>query len=111
MGQTLGEFEQVVLLAVLRLGEGAYSVALAREIEARTGRSPTHAAIYAALRRLEEKGLVESWLADPTPERGGRSKRMFRVLPPALPLLRASRDALLSLWDGLEPIDVTEPGS
>lgn len=100
--QTLGEFEQLVLLAVMRLGSDAYSVPIVEEIEARTGRSVTHAAVYVALRRLEDKGLVQSWMGEPTAERGGRSKRFFKVEPEALPLLRQSRDALLAMWEGLE---------
>jgi len=100
--QTLGEFEQLVLLAVLRLGSEAYSVPIVEEIEDRTGRSVNHSAVYVALRRLEKKGLVESWMGEPTPERGGRSKRYFEVQPEALPLLRQQRDALLSMWEGLE---------
>lgn len=101
---SLGEFEQLVLLACLRLGEGAYTVAIVDEIEARTGRSSSHAAVYVALQRLEAKGLVRSWLGESTPERGGRAKRFFAVEPAALPMLRGARDQLLSMWDGVEPI-------
>ncbi len=100
--RSLGEFEQLVLLAILRVGDGAYVVPLIREIEDQTGRSASHAAVYIALRRLEEKGLVTSRLADPTPERGGRGKRYYEVHPAAIPLLRESREALLRMWDGLE---------
>lgn len=100
--ETLGEFEQLVLLAALRLGDEAYTVPIIDEIEERTGRAPTHAAVYVAMRRLEDKGLVESEKGDPTPERGGRAKRYFRVQPQAVELLREHRDALLSMWEGLE---------
>jgi len=100
--RSLGEFEQLVLLAILRVGDGAYVVPLIREIEDQTGRSASHAAVYIALRRLEEKGLVTSRLADPTAERGGRGKRYYEVHPAAIPLLRESREALLRMWDGLE---------
>jgi len=100
--QNLGEFEQLVLLAVLRLGEDAYSVSIVEEIQGGTGRGVTHAAVYVALRRLEEKGMVRSWMGQPTPERGGRSKRYFAVEPQALPPLREARDALLAMWDGVE---------
>ena len=100
--RSLGEFEQLVLLAILRVGDGAYVVPMIREIEDQTGRSASHAAVYIALRRLEEKGLVTSRLADPTPERGGRGKRYYEVHPAAIPLLRESREALLRMWDGLE---------
>ena len=99
----LGEFEQIVLLAVLRLGEDAYGVPIRSEIERRTGRSLTVGALYRTLDRLENKGYVNSWFSDPTPERGGRSKRYFSVRPLGLRTLRASRDALSAMWEGLEP--------
>ncbi len=100
--QTLGDFEQVVLLAALRLGDEAYTVSIIEEIERHTSREPTHAAVYVALRRLEKKSLVRSELGEPTAERGGRAKRFFRVMPEAYALLRRSRDELLSLWTGVE---------
>ncbi len=99
----LGELEQIVLLAVLRLGDDAYGVPIRVEIEQRTGRSLTVGALYRTLDRLEDKGLVTSWFGDPTPERGGRSKRYFKVRPLGLRALRASRDALAAMWEGLEP--------
>jgi DNA-binding PadR family transcriptional regulator len=99
----LGEFEQIVLLAVLRLGEDAYGVPIRSEIERRTGRSLTVGALYRTLDRLENKGFVSSRFSDPTPERGGRSKRYFSVRPLGLRALRASRDALAAMWEGLEP--------
>jgi PadR family transcriptional regulator PadR len=98
----LGEFEQIVLLAVLRLGENAYGVSIRREIEKRTGRSLTVGALYRTFDRLEEKGYVTSWFSDPTPERGGRSRRYFKVATPGVRALRDSRDALVAMWDGLE---------
>ena len=100
--RSLGEFEQLVLLAILRVGNGAYAVPVIKEIEAQTGRAFSHAAVYIALRRLEEKGLVTSRLADATPERGGRGKRYYEVSPAALEMLRDSRNALTKMWDGLE---------
>ena len=99
---TLGEFEQLVLLAALRLGQDAYTVSIIEELRAHTSREPTHAAVYVALRRLEAKGLVVSRMGEATPERGGRAKRFFRVEPHAVELLRRSRDELLSLWSGVE---------
>ncbi len=99
---TLGEFEQLVLLAVARLGEQAYVVPILEEIAARTGREASHAAVYVALRRLEAKDLVASRLGEPTSERGGRAKRFFSLEPDAIARLRESRDALLSMWDGVE---------
>src|SRR5205807_1094070 len=74
---SLGEFEQVVLLAVLRLGENAYGVSIRAEIGARTGRKPAPGALYTALDRMEEKRFVQSRWGDPTPQRGGRAKRYF----------------------------------
>ena len=100
--QSLGEFEQLVLLACLRLSDEAYAVPIVDEIAARTGRAPSHAAVYIALQRLEKKGLVTSQMGEPLPERGGRSRRCFAVEPHAVELLRASRDALLAMWDGVE---------
>ena len=77
----LGEFEALVLAALLRLGDQAYGVAIRREIEDRTGRSPSIGAVYTTLHRLEGKGLVTSRLGEPTPERGGRAKRYFEARP------------------------------
>jgi PadR family transcriptional regulator PadR len=98
----LGEFEQIVLLAVLRLGDNAYGVSIRREIEKRTGRSLTVGALYRTFDRLEEKGYVTSRFSDPTPERGGRSKRYFKVEPLGVRALRESRDALAAMWEGLD---------
>lgn len=100
--ETLGDFEELVLLAALRLRDEAYTVAIIDEIERHTAREPTHAAVYVALRRLEKRGLVSSRMGAPTSERGGRAKRYFRVEPAAVALLRRSRDEVLALWDGLE---------
>jgi DNA-binding PadR family transcriptional regulator len=99
----LGEFEQIVLLAVLRLGEEAYGVPIRREIETRTRRAVTVGALYRTLDRLEEKGYVTSWFGEPTAARGGRSRRYFKLRPIGLRTLRASRDVLAAMWDGLEP--------
>ena len=98
----LGEFEQIVLLAILRLGDQAYGVPIRQDIERRTGRALTVGALYRTLDRLEDKGYVASAFSDPTPERGGRSKRYFKVKPIGLRSLRASREALTAMWDGLE---------
>jgi len=99
----LGELEQIVLLAVLRLGGDAYGVPIRLEIERRTGRALTVGALYRTLDRLEAKGYVTSWFSDPTPERGGRSKRYFKIRPTGLRTLRATREALSAMWEGLEP--------
>ena len=103
----LGEFEQMVLLAVLcasQQGEDAYGVNVHVELEARAKRRVTRGAIYMTLDRLEKKGLLTSYLTDPTPERGGRARRCYRVTRPALAALREARHALLRLWKGL-PIE------
>lgn len=99
---SLGEFEQLVLLAALRLGGNAYVVPIIDDIAHRTGREVTHAAAYVALRRLEKRGLVTSSLGQSTPERGGKPKRYFEVSPEAVAQLRESRDTLLNMWKGLE---------
>ena len=101
---SLGEFEQLVILAILRLGSNAYGVPIVNEIQKRTGRSVSRAAVYIALRRMQGKGLVSSRMADPTPERGGRAKRYFSVEPAGLELVRESRRALVSMWEDLDPV-------
>lgn len=98
----LGEFEHVVLLAVLRLEGDAYAPAILDEIEARTGRPASRGSIYITLDRLEEKGLVRSSLASGPPARGGRPRRYLELTPSGLVALRESREALLSLWSGME---------
>ncbi len=98
---SIGEFEQLVLLAILRLGDGAYGVSVLDEIRARTGRSVLRPAVYVSLGRLEEKGLVRSRKGDSLPERGGRARKYYRVEAAGLELLRESRTALLNMWDGL----------
>ena len=100
----LGEFEQIVLLAILRLADEAYGVPIRLEIERRTGRALTVGALYSTLDRLQDKGYVSSVFGDPTPERGGRSKRYFTVKPLGLEALRASHAALAAMWEGLEPL-------
>lgn len=98
----LGEFEHLVLLAILRLGDQAYAPAILEELEARTGRPPSPGSMYVTLDRLEEKGLLRSRLADANHERGGRPRRYVTVTPLGVRQLRASRTALLALWRGLE---------
>lgn len=99
----LGEFEQMVLLAVMRLGDQAYGVTIRREIEARTGRQVTLGSIYPTLHRLEEKELVRSYNGEPTAARGGRSKRHFVLNAEGYAALRRSREMLAALWGGFEP--------
>ena len=100
----LGEFEQSVLLAIVHLRDDAYGVTIRREIELRTARSVAVGALYTALDRLERKGYVSSRMSDPTPERGGRSKRYFRILASGMRALRGSRDRLARMWQGLEDL-------
>jgi PadR family transcriptional regulator, regulatory protein PadR len=97
----LGEFEQLVLLAVLRLGDAAYGVPIREEIERRAGRSVTIGALYATLDRLEAKGYLRSWFADPTPTRGGRSKRYFQLLPAGEEALVNYKAMLDRMWRGV----------
>lgn len=98
----LGEFEHVVLLAVLRLNDQAYGVTVRREIEARTKREVSIGAVYATLDRLEAKGYVQSRAGDPTPERGGRSKRFFRVTAQGVSAVNRTHRALRRLTEGLD---------
>ena len=105
MRSHLGEFELIVLLALLRLGENAYGVLIARTIEDGTGRGVGIGSVYAALERLEQKGLVSSRLGEPTPERGGRAKRYFRVTAAGLRRVRATQRALVALWRGLPQLE------
>jgi len=100
----LGEFEQVVLLAVLRLGDEAYAIPIREEIRKRARREVARGALYTALERLEEKGLLSSRMGEPRAERGGRARRYFAVTGRGLQALRGSRRAMLDLWRGLETL-------
>ena len=100
----LGEFEHLVVLAVLRLGSQAYGVTVRQEIESRTRREVSIGAVYATLDRLEAKGYVKSRLGDPTPERGGRSKRFFEVTAKGLTAVNRAQRALESMSKGLNAI-------
>ncbi len=101
----LGEFELIVLLALLRAGENAYGVPIARVIEESTGREVSVGSVYAALERLQQKGMVSSSLGDPTPERGGRAKRYFRVTKAGLQQVRKTQKTLVALWQGLPQLE------
>jgi|SRR5579884_3509521 len=98
----LGGFEYVVILGLIRLRDDAYGVTVRQEIETRTGREVSIGAVYATLDRLERKGYVRSRLGDPTPERGGRSKRFFRVTAKGIAAVNRTHNALAQLTDGLE---------
>jgi len=91
----------MILLAVIHLGEEAYGVPISRELEKHRGRDVSVGSVYAALERLENKGLVSSDLGDPTPERGGKAKRYFRVTKAGLGQMQATRRVLNKLWRGL----------
>jgi DNA-binding PadR family transcriptional regulator len=98
----LGEFEQVTLLALLRLEPEAYGASVQREIEARTGRSVLLSAVYTTLDRLERKGLVASWVGEPTPERGGRRKKYYRLEPIGAEALTEALRMVRQLAAGVE---------
>jgi DNA-binding PadR family transcriptional regulator len=98
----LGEFEQMVVAAVLRLGDGAYGVSIIDYIAEHTGREVGSGALSTTLDRMERKGLVRSELRDPSAGRGMRARRYVRVTPAGLALARDSRAALLRLWQGLD---------
>jgi PadR family transcriptional regulator, regulatory protein PadR len=102
--QPIGEFEQMILLAVLQRKDDAYGVTIHDELARHTQRPVARGAVYITLDRLEKKGLLRSALSDPTPERGGRAKRCYTLTKPAVRALQASRRSLLSLWNGLEPL-------
>jgi DNA-binding PadR family transcriptional regulator len=98
----LGDLEQMVLLGVLHLGDGAYAVPIREQLASRAGRQIARGALYTTLDRLESKGYLRSRLGDPTPERGGRSRRYYTVTPRGLAALRTSHEALRGLSRGLE---------
>lgn len=98
----LGEFEQMVLLAIMRLGEDAYGLAVKDELKGVAGRNPSSGALYTTLDRLEKKGLLESRQGAASSERGGRPRRYVTVTPEGRALLAHVRDTLFALWDGLE---------
>ena len=101
-GSYLGEFEQLVLLAVARLGDEAYGVTVRREIERRAGRAASLGSVYATLERLEDKGHVASYEGAPTSERGGRARRHYRLLATGVSALEASRRMQDAMWAGAE---------
>ena len=99
--ESLGHFELLVLLALMRHGEEAYGVPIARAIEDSTGKPVILASVYNTLERLEEKGLVRSRFGEPRPERGGRAKRYFAATAAGLREVRAAKKALTVLWRGI----------
>ena len=100
----LGEFELLVVLAVLALGDNAYPLAIAHEIEQRSGRAASRPSVQVTLERLEDKGLLTSWYGDPTPIRGGRAKRIFAPRPTAVTAVREALGRIDAMTRGLAPI-------
>ena len=100
-GLALGRLELIALLVIMRLGDDAYGVPIARGIEEATGRGLAVAGVYAALERLETKGLVSSKLGEPTAERGGKAKTYFRATAKGVLAARENKRTLAQLWDGL----------
>ena len=103
MRDSLGRFEELILLAMLRLGPETYGLALRREVEERTGREVSIGALYTALKRLEQRGLVSSQVGEPTAERGGRRKRHYCLKAPGVVALRNSYTDYTSMAQGLGP--------
>jgi PadR family transcriptional regulator PadR len=100
----LGDFEQLVLLGVLRLElqDSSYGAAIRQEIHARSGRDVSINAVYTTLDRLESKGFLKSWVGDPTPQRGGRRRKFYALRPPGVVALRQAYRAFHAMADGLE---------
>ena len=101
MARAIGDFEQLILFALLRLGDEAYGVTIRRAIESRTGRAVSPGALYTALDRLEKRGLVSSRLGDPTPERGGKRKRLYTLLPAGDRAIAHAYESLRLMASGL----------
>jgi PadR family transcriptional regulator PadR len=100
-GDYLGNFDLMLLLALLRLGDDAYGVTIAQELEQQTDREVVVASVYARLERLQERGLVASRLGEATPERGGRAKRYFRITESGITEVRDAQRSLMNMWKGL----------
>ena len=100
-GDSLGEFEQIILIALMHLNTEAYGMAVRREIQERTGRAVSIGAVYATLERLEGKGYVSSLVGDATRERGGRAKRFFRIESDGKRALKNSQEAVRKMMAGL----------
>jgi PadR family transcriptional regulator, regulatory protein PadR len=101
-GELLGSLEQLVLIALVRLGPNAYGMTVRREIEERTGRVLSIGAIYATLERLQTKGYVRSFVGEPTAERGGRAKRLFAIEAEGQRALRTTQDTMRKMTAGLK---------
>ncbi|MEM7413955.1 MAG: helix-turn-helix transcriptional regulator [Gemmatimonadota bacterium] len=101
MGKTLGDFEQMILFALVALGDGAYGASIRREIVARTGREVSAGAVYTVLERLERAALVSSRVGEPTAERGGRRRKHYTLRPDGARRLRESRERMARMETGL----------
>ena len=101
MKDNISNFEMMILLALIRLGDDAYGVPITKEIEERSGRQVSVASVYVALERLSTKGFVVSDLGEPTPERGGRAKRFFRITAKGMREVRNTRRVLMDFWASL----------
>ncbi len=101
-GDRLSQLEQYVLLCLIRLGDEAYGVPIHQEIERRSSRSVSIATVYSALDRLERAGLLTSYLSAPLPERGGRAKRLYRLLADGATTLQQARRVHDSMWEGVD---------
>lgn len=103
MAQHLGEFEQLILFALVELGDEAYGVSVRREIEARTGKQVSSGAVYTALERLESRGMVRSAVGEPTPTRGGRRKKFYFIEPAGAEALSTSYRRIMRMAKGIVP--------
>ena len=103
--EVLGNFELMIMLALIRLGQDAYGVPVSKTLEESMGREVPLGSVYAALERLEEKGFVSSRIGEPTPERGGRAKRYFRATAKGLREVRMARGTLIKLWQGIPALE------
>ena len=101
----LTDFELMILLGVLRAGDEAYGVAIARDIEETAGRAVLLGAVYTALDRLERNGCVASSVGEPTASRGGRAKRFYRVTALGLRAVKDTQRALVALWSGIPQLE------
>lgn len=100
----LGEFEHLLLLAIMRLGNDISGSDVTEELTRRTRRDPARGTMYVTLDRLERKGYLSSAMGDPTPERGGKAKRMYSITPAGLEALKRSGQALQAMWQGYESL-------
>ena len=100
----LGEFEQLVMLAIMRRGTNAYGMTIRQEIKEVAGRPASLGAVYTTLERLEDKGLISSWIGEATEERGGRSKKYFKVTVPGEAALKQALRATEAMKKGLKPV-------